>query len=167
MNSTKAIAVKWRQWEIKIEGIYFPIGIGALRLRIVLNTFFSWIFFFSHFLFIYFLTFFFSHNILSAMPGSISLPSDEESGISRVKNNLNQARNWFSKIWNGDNDEAAPLLNSGRPKRNNFRLIVTSIALVVALIILGLTIGLWANKHDNKKSSKKFVTTIFMRVICY
>jgi hypothetical protein len=84
------------------------------------------------------------------MPGAISLPPDEESG--GFRKNLNQARNWLDKKWNGDHSENTPLLNRERgtvepPRRTNFRIITTIAAFVVALIILGVTAGFWFNKH--------------------
>lgn len=84
------------------------------------------------------------------MSGAISLPSDEENG--GFKKNFYQARNWLDKKWNGDQSETAPLLNRERgtvepPRRTNFRIITTIVALVIALIILGITIGVWFNKQ--------------------
>ncbi|KAI9268410.1 hypothetical protein EDC94DRAFT_401270 [Helicostylum pulchrum] len=87
------------------------------------------------------------------MSGAISLPPDEGGGI---KNNLSQARDWFSKKWYGENGETAPLLNRERgtmepPKRTTFRIVVTIVALVVALIVLGITVGFWFNDHEKKR----------------
>lgn len=99
------------------------------------------------------------------MPGAISLPSyEQENG--GIKKNLNQARAWFNKKWNGeDNSESTPLLgdDEAAPRKSKFRIIVTITAVVVALIALGAIIGLWVNRHHNKKSSKGFCL-FFMRV---
>ncbi|KAG2215545.1 hypothetical protein INT46_000351 [Mucor plumbeus] len=89
------------------------------------------------------------------MAGAISLPSDGGSG-SGIKQSWSQAREWFDKKWNGDNNENAPLLNRERgtvepPRKTTFRIVTTIVALVVALILLGVTVGLWFNKHHAKK----------------
>jgi hypothetical protein len=104
------------------------------------------------------------------MPGAISLPSDEENG--GFKQSFNQARNWFDKKWNGDQSEAAPLLNRERgtvepPRRTNFRIITTIAALVLALIALGVTVGLWFNKYyDGDNRTGKALTSKIVLFLC-
>lgn len=91
------------------------------------------------------------------MSGAISLPSDERNG--GVKDSLNQARHWFDKKWNGDNSETAPLLNRERgtlepPRKTTFRIVVTSVLLIIALVVLGLVAGIWFKHHENKLGTK-------------
>lgn len=88
------------------------------------------------------------------MSGAISLPSDEGG----VKNSINQARDWFSKKWNGDNSETTPLLNRERgtlepPRKTTFRIVVTTVVLVISLAILGVIVGIWFKHHENKPSN--------------
>ncbi|RCI05118.1 hypothetical protein CU098_010920 [Rhizopus stolonifer] len=76
------------------------------------------------------------------MAGGIPLPSDDDN-----RGPFEQARNWFNKKWNGDQDENTPLLDGQRgtvnpPRRTTF-----------PLIALGVTIALWFD-HDDKRVSK-------------
>lgn len=94
------------------------------------------------------------------MAGAISLSSNEQGGNGGVKDTLNQARHWFNKKWNGENNsETAPLLNRERgtlepPRKTTFRIVVTSVLLIISLLLLGLVAGLWFRHHE-KKSSKQ------------
>lgn len=91
------------------------------------------------------------------MAEAISLPSDE--GGNGTKKSWNQALRWLDRKWNGERDENTPLLNRERgtiepPRKTTFRMVTTTVALVLALVLLGVTVGLWYNNYHGKRSSK-------------
>ncbi|KAL7321664.1 Vacuolar protein sorting-associated protein 70 [Mucor circinelloides] len=95
------------------------------------------------------------------MTGSISLPSSDGNNRGGIKQSWNQARLWFDKNWNGE-EETTPLLynergtaedrnQQARRKRTAFRLIVTAVALAVVLALFGVSFGLWHSKRHTQK----------------
>ncbi|GAN03524.1 aminopeptidase [Mucor ambiguus] len=98
------------------------------------------------------------------MTGAISLPLDDGSHGGSIKQSWNQARLWFDKQWNGE-DETTPLLynergtaadqnQQARRKKTTFRLLVTGIALVLALALLGVSFGFWYTKRHAQEPAK-------------
>ncbi|KAK4521357.1 uncharacterized protein ATC70_011972 [Mucor velutinosus] len=95
------------------------------------------------------------------MTGANSLPPGDGSHGDSIKHSWNQARIWFEKQWNGQ-DETTPLLynerdtnadhrQQARRKKTAFRLLVTNIALMIALALLGVSFGFWYSKRSAQK----------------
>lgn len=84
------------------------------------------------------------------MSGSIRLPNDDKNGY------FKKARNWLKNQWNGEPNERSPLLNDQQEskRKTKFRVIFSSISLLIALIILGLTIRYWFKHHDKEVDGK-------------
>ncbi|EIE82054.1 hypothetical protein G6F46_000287 [Rhizopus delemar] len=80
------------------------------------------------------------------MSGSIRLPNDDKNGY------FKKAHNWLKNRWNSEPNERSPLLNDQQESKGKtkFRVIFSSISLLVALIILGLTIRHWFKHHDKE-----------------
>lgn len=94
------------------------------------------------------------------MTAAGSLPSGDGTHGGGIKQSWSQARLWFDKQWNGE-DETTPLLyneqsnaenhqQQARRKKTTFRILVTGIALVIALALLGVSFGFWYSKRHAK-----------------
>ncbi|KAI8371702.1 uncharacterized protein BYT42DRAFT_520161 [Radiomyces spectabilis] len=80
---------------------------------------------------------------------------------------VNRVRHWFRRQWGGQT-EYAPLIDRERgtlepPRKTKFKIITTTVLLVIAVIVLGITFGFWLNDSDKnprytpKDYAQKFI----------